>query len=190
VGWPMPNRVAVQNEAAVGPGAVASFTFTVKAPLSAGTVQIPLRPVVDGVAWLEDQGVFVPVTTRVDYHSRWVSESAFPTLRVSQTSGPLSIVFLNAGSQPWVKGTLGQEARLGVNLDNEMWAGLSVNWPYTTRPAVQTETTVLPGGTGTFTFQVKAPATPGTYAIHLRPVIDGVWWMEDEGVFLYITVTP
>ncbi len=190
VGWPMPNRVAVQNEAAVGPGAVASFTFSVKAPLSAGTVQIPLRPVVDGVAWLEDQGVFVPVTTRVDYHSRWVSESAFPTLRVGQTSGPLSIVFLNAGSQPWVKGTLGQEARLGVNLDNEMWAGLSVNWPYTTRPAVQTEPTVLPGGTGTFTFQVKAPATPGTYAIHLRPVIDGVWWMEDEGVFLYITVTP
>ena len=190
VGWPMPNRVAVQNEAAVGPGAVASFTFTVKAPLSPGTVQIPLRPVVDGVAWLEDQGVFVPVTTRVDYHSRWVSESAFPTLRVGQTSGPLSIVFLNAGSQPWVKGTLGQEARLGVNLDNEMWAGLSVNWPYTTRPAVQTETTVLSGGTGTFTFQVKAPATPGTYAIHLRPVIDGVWWMEDEGVFLYITVTP
>jgi len=190
VGWPLPNRVALQNESTVAPGAVASFTFTVKAPLGAGTVAIPLRPVIDGVAWLEDQGVFVPVTTRVDYHSAWVSESAFPTLNVGQTSGPLSIVFRNAGSQSWNKGTLGQEARLGVNLDDTMWAGLSVNWPYTTRPAVQTEATVLPGATGTFTFQVKAPATPGTYAIHLRPVIDGVWWMEDEGVFLYITVVP
>src|SRR5438445_3103610 len=190
VGWPAPNRVAVQNEAAVAPGAVASFTFTVKAPFAAGTVAIPLRPVIDGVAWLEDQGVFVPVTTRVDYHSAWVSESAFPTLTVGQVSGPLSIVFRNAGSQTWNKGTLGQEARLGVNLDNAMWAGLSVNWPYTTRPAVQTEASVLPGATGTFTFQVKAPATPGTYAIHLRPVIDGVWWMEGEGVFLYITVVP
>jgi len=190
VGWPAPSRVAVQNESSVAPGAVASFTFTVKAPFSAGTVTIPLRPVIDGVAWLEDQGVFVPVTTRVDYHSAWVSESAFPTLKVGQVSGPLSIVFRNAGSQTWNKGTLGQEARLGVNLDNAMWAGLSVNWPYTTRPAVQTEASVLPGATGTFTFQVKAPATPGTYAIHLRPVIDGVWWMEDEGVFLYITVVP
>src|SRR2546425_827887 len=190
VGWPLPNRVALQNESTVAPGAVASFTFTVKAPLGAGTVAIPLRPVIDGVAWLEDQGVFVPVTTLVDYHSAWVSESAFPTLKVGQISGPLSIVFRNAGSQSWNKGTLGQEARLGVNLDNEMWSGLSVNWPYTTRPAVQTEATVLPGATGTFTFQVKAPATPGTYAIHLRPVIDGVWWMEDEGVFLYITVVP
>jgi len=190
IGWPMPNRVAIQNESSVGPGATATFTFTVKAPLAAGTVAIPLRPVIDGVAWLEDQGVYVPVTTIVDYHSRWVSESAFPTLGAGTVSGPLTITFRNAGSQPWNKGTLGQEARLGVNLDNEMWAGLSVNWPYTTRPAVQTEATVAPGATGSFTFQVKAPLQPGLYAIHLRPVIDGVWWMEDEGVFLYITVIP
>jgi hypothetical protein len=189
VGWPSANRVAVQNEASVGPGAIASFTFAIKAPFSAGTVRIPLRPVIDGVAWLEDQGVFVPVTTVVDYHSRWVSESAFPTLRVGQISDPLSIVFRNSGSQAWVRGTLGQEARLAVNQDNEQWAGLSVNWPYTTRPAVQTDAMVAPGATGTFTFQVRAPMTPGLYAIHLRPVIDGVTWMEDEGVFLYVTVT-
>ena len=189
VGWPSANRVAVQNEASVGPGAVASFTFVVKAPFSAGTVRIPLRPVVDGVAWLEDQGVFVPVTTVVDYHSRWVAESAFPTLRVGQLSGPLSISFRNAGSQSWIRGTLGQEARLAVNQDNAQWAALGVNWLSANRVASQTEATVVPGGVGTFTFQVRAPMTPGLYAIHLRPVIDAVTWMEDEGVFLYITVT-
>ena len=189
VGWPSANRVAVQNEASVGPGAVASFTFVVKAPFSAGTVRIPLRPVVDGVAWLEDQGVFVPVTTVVDYHSRWVAESAFPTLRVGQLSGPLSISFRNAGSQSWIRGTLGQEARLAVNQDNAQWAALGVNWLSANRVASQTEATVVPGGLGTFTFQVRAPMTPGLYAIHLRPVIDAVTWMEDEGVFLYITVT-
>ena len=36
----------------------------------------------------------------------------------------------------------------------------------------------------TFTFQVRAPSAPGLYAIHLRPVIDAVTWMEDQGVFL------
>jgi len=189
VGWPSANRVALQNEGAVGPGGIASFTFTVKAPFTAGTVALPLRPVVDGVAWLEDQGVFVPVTTVVDYHSRWVSESAFPTLAAGQLSGPLSIVFRNAGSETWFKGTLGQEARLGVNLDDQMWAPLGVNWLSSNRVAAQTEAVVGPGGTATFTFQVRAPVTPGLYAIHLRPVIDGVWWMEDEGVFLYINVT-
>ena len=190
VNWPLPNPVAVQNEAAVAPGATASFTFGVRAPLSAGTVALPLRPVIDGVAWLEDQGVYVPVTTVVSYHSTWLSESAFPTLRAGQTSGLLTITFMNTGGQTWNKGTLGQEARLGVNLDDQMWAGLSVNWPYTTRPAVQTETSVAPGASGSFTFQVKAPLQPGLYAIHLRPVIDGVTWMEDEGVFLYVSVTP
>jgi hypothetical protein len=188
VGWLSANRVAAQNEAVVVPGAVATFSFALKAPFSAGTVLLPLRPVVDGVAWLEDQGVFVPVTTVVDYHSRWVSESAFPTLRAGQISGPLSIVFRNAGSQSWNKGILGQEARLGVNLDDQQWAPLGVNWLYPNRVAAQSEATVVPGGAGTFTFQVRAPSTPGLYAIHLRPVIDGVWWMEDEGVFLYITV--
>ena len=189
VGWPSANRVAVQNESSVGPGAVASFTFTLKAPFSAGTVRIPLRPVIDGVAWLEDQGVFVPVTTVVDYHSRWVSQSAYPTLRVGQISGPLSISFSNAGSQSWIRGTLGQEARLAVNQDNAQWAALGVNWMSANRVAAQTEATVTPGGIATFTFQVRAPSTPGLYAIHLRPVIDAVSWMEDQGVFLYITVT-
>ncbi len=188
VGWPSANRVAVQNEASVGPGAVASFTFAVKAPLSAGTVRIPLRPVIDGVAWLEDQGVFVPVTTVVDYHSRWDSQSAYPTLRVGQISAPLAIMFRNAGSQAWVRGTLGQEARLAVNQDNAQWAALGVNWLSANRVAAQTEATVTPGGLATFTFQVRAPSVPGLYAIHLRPVIDAVTWMEDQGVFLYITV--
>ena len=189
LGWPSANRVAVQNEGSVGPGAVASFTFSLKAPFSAGTVRIPLRPVIDGVAWLEDQGVYLPVTTVVDYHSRWVAQSAYPTLRIGQISGPLSISFRNAGSQSWIRGTLGQEARLAVNQDNAQWAALGVNWLSANRVASQTEATVTPGGVATFTFQVRAPSTPGLYAIHLRPVIDAVSWMEDEGVFLYITVT-
>jgi hypothetical protein len=159
----------------------------VRAPFNAGTVSIPLRPVIDGVAWLEDQGVYVPVTTYVNYHSAWVSESAFPTLKVGEISGPLTITFRNTGSESWNKGTLGQEARLGINLEDQTWAGLSVNWPFNTRPAIQAEATVAPGATGSFTFQVRAPSTPGLYAI--RPVIDAVTWMEDEGVFLYVNVT-
>jgi hypothetical protein len=190
IGWPSANRVAIQNESAVAPGGIASFTFAIKAPLSGGLVNIPVRPVVDGVAWLEDQGVVVPVVTTVDYHSRWLTQSPYPTLRAGQVSGQLSISFLNTGGQSWTKGLLGQEARLGVNRDNETWAGLGVGWPSANRVAFQNEPSVPPGAVGTFVFQVRAPLTPGTYAINLRPVIDGVTWMEDQGVFLYVTVVP
>lgn len=190
VGWPSANRVAVQTESAVPPGGIASFTFVVKAPFSGGLRMIPLRPVVDGVAWLEDQGVTVPVVTTVNYHSRWLTQSPYPTLRAGQVSGPLSISFLNTGSQTWTKGLLGQEARLGVNRDNETWAGLGVGWPSANRVAFQSEASVPPGAVGTFMFQVRAPTTPGLYAINLRPVIDAVTWMEDQGIFLYVTVIP
>jgi hypothetical protein len=190
VGWPSANRVAVQNESAVAPGGIASFTFVLKAPYSGGLVNIPLRPVVDGVAWLDDQGVSVPVVTIVDYHSRWLTQSPYPTLRAGQMSAPLSISFVNTGSQTWTKGLLGQEARLGVNRDNETWAGLGVGWPSANRVAFQNEASVPPGAVGSFTFQVRAPLTPGVYAINLRPVIDAVTWMEDQGVFLYVTVVP
>lgn len=189
-GWPSANRVAVQNEASVPPGGIASFNFVVKAPFAAGLVSIPLRPVIDGVAWLEDQGVTVPVVTTVNYHSRWLTQSPYPTLRAGQVSGPLSISFINTGGQTWTKGLLGQEARLGVNRDNQTWAGLGVGWPSANRVAFQSESSVPPGAVGTFAFQVRAPTTPGVYAINLRPVIDGVTWLEDQGIFLYVTVIP
>ncbi len=190
VGWPSANRVAIQNESTVAPGGIGTFTFAIKAPFTGGLVNIPLRPVVDGVAWLEDQGIVVPVLTTVNYHSRWLTQSAYPTLRAGEVSGQLSISFLNTGGQTWTKGLLGQEARLGVNRDNETWAGLGVGWPSANRVAFQSEASVPPGAVGTFLFQVRAPMTPGTYAINLRPVIDAVTWMEDQGVFLYVTVVP
>src|SRR5207248_2852583 len=110
------------------------------------------------------------------------------TLQPGQTSTPLNVVFRNTGTQTWTKGVPGQEARLGINGDDAQWAPLAVNWPFTTRVAVQSEAAVAPGTNATFTFQVRAPQSPGTYALHLRPVVDGQWWMEDQGVFLTITV--
>jgi hypothetical protein len=104
-------------------------------------------------------------------------------------SAPLTITFRNTGTKPWVKGVLGQQANLGINGDNRTWAPLGVAWCTPDRPTIQTEAVVAPGALGTFTFQVRAPMTPGTYAINLRGVIDATVWLEDEGVYLYITVT-
>ncbi len=190
-GWLSANRLATTTEATVGPGQTGTFTFNVRAPATAGTYDLPLRPVIDGVTWMEDSGVFmVIVSSAGTYHSRWAAQTAYPALRAGQTSAPLTITFTNAGTATWTKGVPGQEARLGIDLDDVTWAALGVNWPYASRVATQTEVTVAPGQNATFTFQVKAPATPGVYSIHLRPVIDGTAWLEDEGVFLVVTVTP
>jgi uncharacterized protein YkwD len=189
-GWLSANRLATTVESSVAPGQTATFTFNVRAPMTAGTYRLPLRPVIDGVTWMEDSGVFMVIVSQSSYHSKWLSQSAYPALRAGQISAPLTISFTNTGSSPWVKGVLGQEARLGINLDDVTWAALGVNWPFASRVATQTEANVGAGQVGTFTFQVKAPATPGVYSIHVRPVIDGTTWMEDEGVFLIVTVLP
>ena len=189
-GWMSANRLATTVESSVAPGQVGTFTFTVRAPLTPGTYRLPLRPVIDGVTWMEDSGVFMVIVSVSSYHAKWAAQSGYPTLSVGQTSAPLTISFTNTGTNPWVKGVLGQEARLGINLDDVTWASLGVGWPLPNRVAAQSEATVTAGQTATFTFQVKAPSTPGVYSIHLRPVVDGVTWMEDEGVFLIITVTP
>ena len=190
-GWLSANRLATTAESTVAPGQTGTFTFNVRAPAAPGRYDLPLRPVIDGTTWMEDSGVFmVIVSSYGTYHSTWAAQSAYPTLRAGETSAPLTITFTNTGSATWVRGVPGREARLGVNLDDVTWAALGVGWPYQSRVAIQTEASVGPGQNATFSFQVKAPAMPGVYSIHLRPVIDGTTWMEDEGVFLVVTVIP
>jgi hypothetical protein len=56
--WPSYNRVAAQPAEYVGPGQVAWFQFTVKAPTTPGVYVVGLRPVIEGAQWMEDIGVF------------------------------------------------------------------------------------------------------------------------------------
>lgn len=187
-GWLSPNRLATTAEASVAPGGVGTFTFKIRAPAAPGVYRLPLRPVIDGVSWMEDQGVFLVVTSDAGYHSHWASQSPYPTLAPGALSAPLTLTFTNTGTRSWTKGLAGAQANLGIDLDDRTWAGLAVAWSTPDRPATQAEAVVSPGQTGSFTFQVRAPLQPGVYAIHLRPVIDGTVWMEDEGVFLVVTV--
>jgi glucose/arabinose dehydrogenase len=123
------------------------------------------------------------------YHSRWITQSSVAEFAPGATSEPITLTFRNTGGRPWVKGVLGQEARIGIKNDELTWASLGVAWLSGSRPAAQNEATVAPGANATFTFKVKAPTTPSTYVLALRPVIDGTVWMEDEGVFVAVTVT-
>src|SRR5213594_3454395 len=188
VGWLSANRVATTSETTVAPNGIATFAFVLRAPAAPGSYRLALHPVLEGVQHLEDEGVFVLVVSDPGLHSAWVSQSPYPTLQAGQVSAPLNVVFRNTGTQTWTKGVLGLEARLGINQDDAQWAPLGVNWMSANRVAAQTEASVPPGATATFTFQVRAPQTAGTYSLHLRPVVDGAWWMEDQGVFLTITV--
>ena len=105
-------------------------------------------------------------------------------------SSPITVSFQNTGSQAFVKGLLGQQLNLGINDDASSWSSFAASWPTADRVAVQSEPKVSPGETVSFTFRVRAPAKPGTYVLRLRPVVDGTLWLDDQGVFVKITVVP
>lgn len=96
------------------------------------------------------------------------------------TGGDATIVYIfrNTGTAAWVKGTPA-EARLGIFFDDsELFdKGMAVAWPHPTRPAVQDEAIVEPGGTAQFSFRVKG-TVPGRYQFQVAPVIEGVAWTE------------
>lgn len=189
VGWLGPNRPATTTETTVTPGGIGTFTFAVRAPEVVGSYRLDLGLVLEGVTWLEDQGVYVVVTSDVGLHSRWVAQTDWPILHTGEASSAITLSFRNTGSQTWSRGISLHEVDLGVADDDRSWADLGISWPSGDRPAIQAESSVPPGGVGTFTFRVRAPQ-PGTYVLRLRLVVDGVTWLDDEGVFVLITVLP
>lgn len=187
-GWLSENRLATSAESVVAPGDIGTFTFPVRAPSTPGTYRLDLALVIDGVTWLEDQGVYVLVTSGYGFESAWVAQSPWPVLRTGSLSDPISITFRNTGSRPWIRGAQSQQVVLGVVGDDKSWGSSGLAWPTADRVAIQSEDIVEPGQIGTFTFQLIAPAAAGTYVLPLRPVVDGVTWLDDQGVYVLITV--
>ncbi|MGH2500418.1 MAG: hypothetical protein ACRDF0_10080, partial [Candidatus Limnocylindria bacterium] len=120
-------------------------------------------------------------------HSAWQSQSLPPVISLGGTT-TVSMLFRNTGDTPWIKGTAA-EARLGVVGDDPRWseAGMAVNWPAPTRAAAQSEAVVAPGQIATFRFAVKG-TLPGVHTLRLRPVVDGVAWLDDQGAHVVVTV--
>ncbi|MGH2492974.1 MAG: hypothetical protein ACRDF9_15875, partial [Candidatus Limnocylindria bacterium] len=189
VGWLSENRIATTTESIVPPGTVGTFTFTVRAPTTLGLYRIPVRLVVDGVTWLDDQDTYVVVASDFGFHGELIDQSPHPTLRVGETSAPIIVKLRNTGSRSWVRGTANQQVNLGVEGDDQSLKALAIGWPTADRVAIQAEPNVSPGGAATFAFRVRAPSIPGTYALRLRPVVDGVTWLEGDGVITLVTVT-
>jgi hypothetical protein len=140
------------------------------------------------VSYREFMGGPSPVAKDVPtFHSAWVAQSAYPTLRFG-ASAQVFVQVRNTGTATWTKGT-NTEARIGVIGDDATLTtlGISDGWLLASRPAAQTEAAVAPGQTATFSFLVKGGRL-GSFPLRLRPVVDGLTWLEDQGIFLQITV--
>ena len=133
------------------------------------------------------------------FHASWYGQSGYPTLCPGETSTAV-VAYANSGSFGWVSGRMGEVAYLGtwgpepgqdqatpLGGDGQLGSP-ATGWPRYNRIAVQPSEYVGPGQVSWFQFSIQAPATPGTYRLYLRPLIEGAQWMEDYGVFWVVTV--
>ena len=150
------------------------------------TRPLPMPPAVDAE---EPMPTATPTSDRTplpeELHSQWYTQTLPPSLSIGE-SIHVTIQFRNVGLTPWISGSP-SEIRLGEVGPRPLPPEMRVDWLYWDRPARQSELVVLPQQLATFSFKV-AGAAPGTYQLNVRPVVDGVTWLEDEGVYVDITV--
>lgn len=137
-----------------------------------------------------------------DFSASWVSQSPW------QTVDPNAVVtatesWQNVGCLAWNINQVGAQAFAGTSNPTpgqdqpsvlggnpNGTCGTGTNW-FACNRIRPTADIVNPGAVADFSFDVKAPPAPGTYKVNLRPVVEGVTWMEDQGVFWQVTVrTP
>jgi uncharacterized protein YkwD len=122
------------------------------------------------------------------YHARWATQSADPAVARGETT-MLVVAVTNTGYRGWYSGVPNQQATLGTSspLDTAR-SDVASGWLSANRIAAPTTSYVGPGQTGWFQFSVRAPSAPGDYRLDVRVVVDGVTWLEDQGIFFTIHV--
>lgn len=131
------------------------------------------------------------------YRAQFHGQSGQPTLCPGSTA-TATIAFRNSGSLGWyassapaLLGTWGPEpgqdrpSILGGNGSN---GSPATGWPGANRVAVQSVPYVGPGQVAWFQFKVRAPSTPGTYRLGIRPLIEGQQWLDHAGILWSVTV--
>lgn len=151
---------------------------TMTAPIQAPSIAEPDEP--EPTAPFSDRVPFA-----AELHSEWYTQTLPPILSTGETAD-ITIQFRNVGHTDWIKGSP-SELRLGEIGPLPLPPQMRVDWFQWDRPARQTELVVSEYQLATFTFSVAGVA-PGSYRLNVRPVVDGVTWLEDDGVFVDITV--
>ena len=122
------------------------------------------------------------------YHASWTGQSADPSVNIGATA-KLVIALRNTGSRGWSRENADQKVFLGTNDPQDAeHPEFAVDWLSANRLATTTTDYVGPGEVGWFEFTIRAPATAGDYRLAVRGVVDGIGWLEDDGIFVTMHV--
>lgn len=196
--WLSPNRPTSLKESAVAPGQTGTFEATYTVPYGNSSYQEYLRPVVEGLTWLNDIGLSLPAKVNTAYTWSFASEQAYTdnTMTTPVDTTNLSpgqrfyfvVAAKNTGTATWYKDSK-YPLRLGTyNPQDHISKLYDSSWLSQNRSSGLSETSVAPGQIGHFGAYYDAPAQTGTYNDFFRPVADGATWLNDLGLYIPVVV--
>jgi len=185
--WLSDNRITSATQTEVAPGAVGHFVFQVTAGASAGKYREYFGLVTEGVEWFDKFYFYVEINILpAVYKVSWVNQSAGPVVTPGEEAS-LWVELRNDGNTAWqISGD--NAVKLGTSRSLDRISNfVSPTWLSPNR-AMVADKVVNPGEIGRFTFTIKAPDKIGVYKEYFRPVVEGITWMNDLGIYWEITV--
>lgn len=183
--WLAPNRPATLTQSSVAPGQIGRFAFTVVGPPT-GVYNEFFRPVAEGRTWFGQRGAYLPINTVPHYSANWNAQNVPTALTMGQSQTGW-IEFKNTGNLPWVKGGA-NPFRLGTSRPLDRFSSfVGSDWLAPHRIQLDQDT-VNPGQVGRFTFTMT-PTQAGLSNEYFRPLVEGVSWLQDWGVYFPLNVS-
>ena len=182
-GWLNSSRISnLGSDISSGGNKTFNFTISIPSTITYGTYKFDVQMVEENVKWIPGSHAWWIINV-VAPTASWSSQSVYPTIAPGSSTS-LTIAYNNTGSSTWTQGNF----NLGIyRSEDRTWESSWYNWA---RPATLNETSVAPGATGTFTFNVAVPTnqSAGTYRFYVKPVQENVRWIDEAVAWWDITV--
>ena len=195
--WLSPGRPTTIEEEEVGPGENATFIFDVLAPPQSGTYREYFTPLIEGVSWMNDIGMFIVLGVVSDYRWQLEDQKAYTDETLSTIFDPINTqpddeIYLllkarNIGQSTWYNS--GQyPVRIGASNPLDRSSALATqDWIGSHRPSSLVESKVSTGEIGTFYFPVQT-SDVGVYREYFNLLSEDNTWMNDPGLYYIVVV--
>lgn len=170
----------------VSQGSTATFTATLTSKYKEGLINLDITPFIAGKTKLEKY-IRIPVNIMPPNYSYEIVASSLPSGSVK--SGTILTAWIdlkNTGDVPWFK-TSSQSIALGTDHSRDRLSEFLATPG--ARIGFLKQEKVMPGETGRFILNLRAPLEADEYIEYFTPVVEGVRWLEDKNmnfkVFVY-----
>jgi hypothetical protein len=173
--WPDTSRPTAAQEQAVAPNQIGTFTFEIQAMPQVGTYNEHFSLVAENSGWFNDIGYYLGINVTNPNITGSITQNTYPTTMTAGSTATATVKIQNNSNIAW-KNSGPFVTDLYVSPYTRQSAFHDSSWPSQQVVAHMAESTVAPGQTATFTYQLKAPQYNGNYNEQYQLGITNLGW--------------